>query len=113
LNLRKQLRYGGPKNPPYLRRVKMPPYAYVIVEGSPVSEPEGQKIVNQDLYAKEPTPGPQGPQGEPGDITVCWPIHSVFVTDEETNPNILLGFGTWVFIKQIPSVDAWIWKRTA
>jgi microcystin-dependent protein len=46
--------------------------------------------------------GPQGPQGEPGvgggDPSAVWPVGSVFVSVVATNPNTLLGFGTWAAI---------------
>ncbi len=41
------------------------------------------------------------------------PVHSVFFTDEDTNPGDLLGYGTWEFIKRVPSMSVWGWKRTA
>jgi hypothetical protein len=91
----------------------MPITPYVLVEGQLLENPEATKIENQDLYLTEPTPGPQGPQGEPGNSIYAWPIHSVFFTDAETtNPNTLLGFGTWLSLGKVPSVDAWGWKRT-
>ncbi len=47
-------------------------------------------------------------------ITSILPIHSVYWTDaEDLDPNILLGFGTWVGLGKIPSKDVWGWKRTA
>jgi hypothetical protein len=30
-----------------------------------------------------------------GDVSLCWPIGSVFTSVVATNPNTLLGFGTW------------------
>lgn len=39
--------------------------------------------------------GIQGPQGVPGDVSGAWPIGSVFMSVVSTNPNTLLGFGTW------------------
>ena len=51
-------------------------------------------------------------KGEPGDITACWPIGSVFIAVPVTNPAILLGFGTWVEVQQ-DKIPAHVWRRTA
>jgi hypothetical protein len=37
----------------------------------------------------------QNASGGPADVSVCWPIGSVFLSVLSTNPNTLLGFGTW------------------
>lgn len=39
--------------------------------------------------------GIQGEQGPAGDVSGAWPIGSVFISVVSTNPNTLLGFGTW------------------
>ena len=36
-----------------------------------------------------------GAPGAAGDVSLCWPIGSVFTSVVATNPNTLLGFGTW------------------
>jgi microcystin-dependent protein len=56
------------------------------------------------------TPGPKGDKGDPGDpgepgepgepgpagdVSACWPVNSIFMSAVSTNPNTLLGFGTW------------------
>jgi hypothetical protein len=47
-----------------------------------------------------------------------WPVGSVFVGNVSTNPNTLLGFGTWTAVQSgiwisIGSVNMYIWQRTA
>lgn len=39
--------------------------------------------------------GAQGPQGEPGDASAAYPVGSIYMAVVATNPNTLLGFGTW------------------
>lgn len=38
--------------------------------------------------------GPEGPAGS-GDVTQAWPVGSCFLGFVNTNPQLLLGFGTW------------------
>lgn len=33
-----------------------------------------------------------------GDPSIAWPIGSVFISTVSTNPNTLLGFGTWTLL---------------
>ena len=49
-------------------------------------------------------------KGEPGDITACWPIGSVFSCTVRENPAVLLGFGTWELLSEDPFYS---WERTA
>jgi len=37
----------------------------------------------------------KGDKGDAGDISLCWPIGSVFTSVVSTDPHDLLGFGTW------------------
>lgn len=37
----------------------------------------------------------KGDKGDAGDVSLCWPIGSVFTSVVSTNPATLLGFGTW------------------
>ena len=39
--------------------------------------------------------GATGPTGPAGDVSLCWPIGSIFFSAVATNPATLLGFGTW------------------
>jgi microcystin-dependent protein len=66
--------------------------------------PQGQTGPQGEIGPQGPQGeiGPQGPQGEPGvgggDPSAVWPVGSVFVSVVATNPNTLLGFGTWAAI---------------
>jgi hypothetical protein len=62
------------------------------VQGNP--GPQGAQG-NQGIQGIQGIQGPQGDQGPAGDITGAWPIGSVFISVVSTNPNTLLGFGTW------------------
>ncbi len=56
--------------------------------------PEGP----QGPQGEQGVQGPKGDQGDPGDagsVSAAWPIGSVFMNVLSTNPNTLLGFGTW------------------
>ena len=71
--------------------------------------------VKEDLKGDQGDSGPRGTKGnkgDPGDITLCWPIGSVFIAVPDTNPSELLGFGTWVEVEQ-DKLPAHIWRRTA
>jgi hypothetical protein len=37
----------------------------------------------------------KGDKGDAGDISLCWPVGSVFIGTVATDPSTLLGFGTW------------------
>lgn len=39
--------------------------------------------------------GDKGDTGSAGDVSLYWPIGSVFTSAVDTNPATLLGFGTW------------------
>lgn len=40
--------------------------------------------------------GATGATGPAGDVSLCWPVGSIFMSVSPTNPNTSLGFGTWV-----------------
>lgn len=44
-----------------------------------------------------------------------WPIGSVFIGASKTDPNTLLGFGTWNLLGEdtLASTAVYIWQRTA
>lgn len=54
----------------------------------------GQQGIQGNPGVKGDT-GDTGVQGPAGDVSLCWPIGSVFLSVVATNPNTLLGFGTW------------------
>jgi hypothetical protein len=52
----------------------------------------------QGLQGEQGIQGIQGPQGDPGgggNPLDAWPVGSVFISVVSTNPNTLLGGGTW------------------
>ena len=42
-------------------------------------------------------------------VDAAWPVGAVMVTSVETNPEKLLGFGTW---EQLKSETLFYWERT-
>jgi hypothetical protein len=42
--------------------------------------------------------GGQGPRGEMGDVSVFYPVGSIYLSTLPTDPNALFGFGTWARI---------------
>ena len=66
-------------------------------EDSTVPGPKGDKgdTGNAGAQGDQGNQGIQGIQGSPGDVSGAWPIGAVFISVVVTNPNTLLGFGTW------------------
>jgi hypothetical protein len=61
-----------------------------------------------EITGEQGPQGIQGPQGEPGDIKIAWPIDSIFQCAVDTDPEKLLGFGTWECIQKEPW---YAWQR--
>jgi len=55
---------------------------------------------SQGIQGIQGIKGDTGSQGPAGDVTLCWPVGSVFLSILATNPATLLGFGTWAQIAQ-------------
>lgn len=72
------------------------------------------EVQSRSRFRKAPSNG--GPREI--DLSALWPVGSMFISGDATDPAVLLGFGTWAPLnggRPLAGIDAGArgWKRTA